>query len=129
MRANAGMAARDNPKAHGKRRGEKCCPGPVFGIDAPAHEKVAPNPGAAPITAAIRPAFSISSGTATSSSNGHSCVRRRSPVVISRASHSDPCGGQVVRSRHRQSAASGQSDVNSVVAAMEGGTEARSCAV
>ena len=39
------------------------------------------------------------------------------------------CGGQVVRSRHRQSAVSGQSDENSVVAAMEGGTVARSCAV
>ena len=129
MRANAGMAARDNPKARGKRRGEKCCPGPVFGIDAPAHEKAAPNPGAVPLTAAVRPAFSISSGTATLSSSGHSCVRRRSPVVISCASHSGPCGGQVVRSRHRQSAVSGQSDVNSVVAAMEGGTVARSCAV
>ena len=69
------MAVRDNPKAGGKRRREKCCPDPVFGIDVPAHVKVAPNPGAAPITAAVRPAFSISSGTATSSSNGHSCVR------------------------------------------------------
>ena len=39
------------------------------------------------------------------------------------------CGGQVVRSRHRQSAVSGQSDENSVVAAMAGGTVARSCAV
>ena len=60
------MAAGDNPKAGGKRRREKCCPNPVFGIDAPAHEKVAPNPGAAPITAAVRPTFSISSGTAVS---------------------------------------------------------------
>ena len=38
-----------------------------------------------------------------------------------------PC--QVVRSRHRQSAVSGHSDENSVVAAMEGGTVARSRAV
>ena len=37
-------------------------------------------------------------------------------------------GDQAVRLRHRQSAVSGQSDENSVVAAIAGGTAARSCA-
>ena len=43
-------------------------------------------------------------------------------------SHRVPSRGQAVRSRRRQSAVSGQSDENSVVAAIADGTAARSCA-
>ena len=51
------------------------------------------------------------------------------PYPTSIGSSASASAPQVERSRERQWAVSGQSDENSAVAAMDGGTAARSCAV
>ena len=69
------MATRHHPVArrHGRRYQDGCDSASTIG--AAAHVNVAPKPGAAFSTSSIRPSLSRSSGSATVSSNAHSCVR------------------------------------------------------
>ena len=71
----------------------------------------------------------VGEGLVTLASRARSTASKSLRDIARKSLRPPSCGGQVVRSRHRQSAVSGQSDENSVVAAMEGGTVARSCAV